>query len=119
MAKTRIVLELGMGTSLRRQDYTKAACRAVEDALWHNSLSLAEAFGFEKSDMIIDVEIGVQRPQKVDIDKVAAIFPYGQASVQVAEGGLDIDKPGGSGRTIIANAAVVVYFDMEAAGGKA
>ena len=38
MAKTRIALELGMGTSLRRQDYTKAACRAVEDALWHNSL---------------------------------------------------------------------------------
>jgi uncharacterized protein (TIGR02058 family) len=119
MAKTRIALELGMGTSLRRQDYTKAACRAVEDALWHNSLSLAEAFGFEKSDMIIDVEIGVQRPQQVDIDKVAAIFPYGQASVQVVEGGLDIDKPDGSGCTIIANAAVVVYFDMEAAGGKA
>ena len=119
MAKTRIALELGMGTSLRRQDYTKAACRAVEDALWHNSLSLAEAFGFEKSDMIIDVEIGVQCPQQVDIDKVAAIFPYGQASVQVVEGGLDIDKPDGSGRTIIANAAGVVYFDMEAAGGKA
>ena len=89
MAKTRIALELGMGTSLRRQDYTKAACRAVEDALWHNSLSLAEAFGFEKSDMIIDVEIGVQCPQQVDIDKVAAIFPYGQASVQVVEGGLE------------------------------
>jgi uncharacterized protein (TIGR02058 family) len=119
MAKTRIALELGMGTSLRRQDYTKAACRAVEDALWHNSLSLAEAFGFEKSDMIIDVEIGVQCPQKVNIDEVAAIFPYGQASVQVVEGGLDIDKPDGPGRTIIANAAVVVYFDMEAAGGKA
>ena len=81
MAKTRIALELGMGTSLRRQDYTKAACRAVEDALWHNSLYLAEAFGFEKSDMIIDVEIGVQCPQQVDIDKVVAIFPYGQVSV--------------------------------------
>ena len=119
MAKTRIALELGMGTSLRRQDYTKAACRAVEDALWHNSLSLAAALGFEKSDMIIDVEIGVQCPQQADIDNVAAIFPYGQASVQVVEGGLDIDKPDGSGRTIIANAAVVVYFDMEAAGGKA
>ena len=119
MAKTRIALELGRGTSLRRQDYTMAACRAVEDALWHNSLSFAEAFGFEKSDMIIDVEIGVQCPQQVDIDKVAAIFPYGQASVQVVEGGLDIDKPDGSGRTIIANAAVVVYFNMEAAGGKA
>jgi len=67
MAKTRIALELGMGTSLRRHDYTKAACRAVQDALWHNSLSFAEAFGFEKTDMLIEVEIGVQRPDEVDV----------------------------------------------------
>ena len=119
MAKTRIALELGMGTSLRRHDYTKAACRAVEDALWHNSLSLAEAFGFEKTDMLIEVEIGVQRPDEVDVGQVAAIFPYGNASVQVVEGGLDIAKPDGKGRTIIANAAVVVYFDMEASAGAA
>ena len=117
MAKTRIALQLGMGTSLRRHDYTMAACRAVEDALWHNSLSLADAFGFEKSDMLIDVEIGVQRPDKVDIDQVAAIFPYGNLSVQVVEGGLDIAKQDGEGHTIIANAAVVVYFDMEAITG--
>ena len=119
MAKTRIALELGMGTSLRRHDYTKAACRAVEDALWHNSLSFAEAFGFEKSDMLIDVEIGVQRPDEVDIYQVAAIFPYGNASVEVVEGGLDIANPYGKGYTIIANAAVVVYFDMEGAIGDA
>ena len=119
MAKTRIALELGMGTSLRRLDYTKAACRAVEDALWHNSLSLAEAFGFEKTDMLIEVEIGVQRPDEVDVGQVAAIFPYGNASVQVVEGGLDIAKPDGKGLTIIVNAAVVVYFDMEAKTGAA
>ena len=119
MAKTRIALELGMGTSLRRHDYTKAACRAVEDALWHNSLSLAEAFGFEKSDMLIDVEIGVQCPEEVDVHQVASIFPYGNASVQVVEGGLNIAKPDGKGHTIIANAAVVVYFDMEASIGGA
>ena len=119
MAKTRIALELGMGTSLRRHDYTKAACRAVQDALWHNSLSLAEAFGFEKADMLIEVEIGVQRPDEVDVGQVAAIFPYGNTSVHVVEGGLDIAKPDGKGRTIIANAAVVVYFDMEAKTGAA
>ena len=117
MAKTRLLLELGMGTSLRRQDYTMAACRAVEDALWHNSLSLSEAFGFKKSDMIVEVEVGVQQPAQVDVDRVADIFPYGAASVTVVEGGLDIDKPEGQGRTIVANAAVVVYFDMESAQG--
>ena len=115
----RIILEMGTGNDLYGEDYTKAACRAVEDALWHNSLSLAEAFGFEKTDMLIEVEIGVQRPDEVDVGQVAAIFPYGNASVQVVEGGLDIAKPDGKGHTIIANAAVVVYFDMEAATGGA
>ena len=47
MAKTRMALELGMGTSLRNGDYTRAAVRAVQDALWRNSVSFAEAFGFE------------------------------------------------------------------------
>jgi len=59
MAKKRMVMELGMGSSLRQQDYTRAACRAVEDALWHNSLSIADAFGLDRSAMIIEVEIGV------------------------------------------------------------
>ena len=117
MAKTRLVLELGMGTSLRQQDYTKAACRAVKDALWHNSLNISEAFGFEKSNMIVEVEVGVQRPDQVDIDKIAAIFPYGGISVKAVVGGLDIEKPEGRERTIIANAAIVVYFDMEPARG--
>ena len=61
MAKTRMALELGMGTSLWQGDYTRApAVRALQDALWRNSVSFAEAFGFEKSDMLVDVRIGVQ-----------------------------------------------------------
>ena len=117
MAKTRVAMEFGMGTSLRQADYTKAAVRALSDALWHNSLSMAEAFGFDKSDMIVDVEIGVQQPDAVDIASVQAVLPYGQSAVTVSHGGLDVPKPDGSGATIIANAAVVVSFDMEPAGG--
>ena len=115
MAKTRFVMEFGMGTSLRRADYSKAAARALKDALWHNSLSLAEAFGFDKSDMIVDVEIGVQKPDAVDIAAVKAVLPYGQGVVKVSHGGLDVPKPDGTGATIVANAAVVVSFDMEPA----
>ena len=113
MAKTRVAMEFGMGTSLRKADYTKAAIRAVSDALWHNSLTMAEAFGFTKEDMIVDIEIGVQQPEKIDKDAVKAILPYGQGSVSVVHGGLDIEKPDGSGTTIIANAAIAVFFDME------
>ena len=57
-----------MGTSLRKQDYTGAAIRGLKDALWHNSLSLADAFGFKKEEMLIDVEIGVQEPRSVEIE---------------------------------------------------
>jgi len=112
MAKKRMVMELGMGSSLRQQDYTRAACRAVEDALWHNSLSIADAFGIDRSAMLIEVDVAVQKPEKVDCDKVAAIFPYGRTSVRSVHGGLDVPKPDG-GMTIIANAAVVVYLDIE------
>ena len=111
MAKTRVAMEFGMGTSLRRADYTKAAVRALSD----NSLSMAEAFGFDKSDMIVDVEIGVQQPDAVDIAAVEAVLPYGQSAVTVSHGGLDMPNPDGTGTTIIANAAVVVSFDMEPA----
>ncbi|MES0862014.1 Lin0512 family protein [Ruegeria sp. SCPT10] len=115
MAKTRVLVEFGMGTSLRREDYTEAARRAIKDALWHNSINMAELFGFPKEAMIIDVEIGVQQPELVDTDQLLAVFPYGTPSVSVAKGGLDIEKPDGQGRTVIANAALAVSFDMEVA----
>lgn len=110
----RLLTELGMGTSLRRGDYTEAACRAVRDALWHNSINLAELFGFDKSDMQIKVEIGAQQPEQVDTAKVAEIFPYGTPDITVTQGGLDIPRPEGSGNpTIMVNAALSVSFAME------
>lgn len=115
MAKTRVLVEFGMGTSLRREDYTQAALRALRDALWRNSVNVAELFGFPKEAMIIDAEIGVQQPDKVDTDALTSIFPYGQPNIRVTKGGLDIDKPHTDGRTVIANAAVIVSFDMEPA----
>jgi GxGxDxHG motif protein len=48
MAQKRMVLEIGMGTDIRGADPTKAACRALRDALWHNSLSTAnERYQFD------------------------------------------------------------------------
>ncbi|PXX94657.1 Lin0512 family protein [Halomonas sp. LBP4] len=113
MAKTRMVTQFGMGTSIRSRNYTAAAARAIRDALWHNSLNVAEAFGFPKQAMLIDVEVGVQHPDAVDIAALLDIFPYGQPSITLVKGGLDVTKPDGSGLTVIANAAVVVSFDLE------
>lgn len=114
MAKTRLLVEFGMGSSLRREDYTEAAARAIRDALWHNSVNMAELFGFEKTDMIVDVEIAVQQPDRVDVSTLADDFPYGNISFVVKHGGLDVEKPLG-GKTVIANVAIAVSFNMEAA----
>ncbi len=112
MAKKRVVTQFGMGTSIRSRNYTEAAARAIRDALWHNSLNVAEAFGFPKEAMLIDVEIGVQRPDAVDRDALLKIFPYGPA-ISVVKGGLDVPCAGTDGLTVVANAAVLVSFDME------
>ncbi len=114
MTKHRVLTEFGMGTSLRRQDYTQAARRGLQDALWHNSINMAELFGFPKEAMIIDVQVGVQAPDQVDIDALMDIFPYGQISITTHHGGLDIPRPDGK-PTVIANIAINVSFEMERA----
>ena len=113
MSQKRLLTEFGMGTSLRRQDYTSAAKKALEDALWHNSINLAELFGFEKEAMILTVEIGVQRPEEVDVSVLRDVFPYGQPTVSIVQGGLDVPRADGGKPTVIANAAISVSFEME------
>ena len=109
----RLLTEFGMGTSLRRQDYTEAAVRALKDALWRNSINLAELFGKEKEDMHLAVEIGVQDPDAVDVSALTAVFPYGQPNVSVVKGGLDVPRADGGKPTVIANAAISVSFELE------
>ncbi|MBS0123992.1 Lin0512 family protein [Thetidibacter halocola] len=108
----RLLTEIGMGTSLRRQDYTEAAVRGVRDALWHNSINLAELFSKTKEQMHITVDVGVQHPGRVDAEAVAAVFPYGQVTVNVTRGGLDVPRPDGDGNpTVMANVAISVALE--------
>ena len=102
-----------MGTSIRSNNYTEAAARAIRDALWHNSLNVADAFGFPREAMLIDVQIGVQDPSAVDTQVLLGIFPYGQPTVTVVKGGLDITRRDKEGFSVVASAAIMVSFDME------
>src|ERR1700730_725305 len=96
----------------RGADPTKAACRALRDALWHNSLSIATALGQPLDAMIVDVHIGVPRPELVDKAQVMAVLPHGKGTVTVVEGGLEIHNDAGTNSTLIANACVVVSLDI-------
>ncbi len=112
MPRHRMVMELGMGTDIRGQDYTKAAVRALQNALRQNSLTVARAFGVEPEDMHVTAVIGVQKPEQVDVAAIAATFPYGKPSVQVEFGGMDTVQDDGTPGPIMANAVVLVDLDL-------
>ena len=112
MPLKRMVLQIGMGTDIRGADYTKAAVRALRDALWHNSLSVADALGQHVDSMQVEVVIGVPHPERVDKAAVLAILPHGSGTVTVVEGGLEIANDAGTNSTVIAQAAAVVRLDV-------
>ena len=107
-----MVVEIGMGTDIRGADYTKAAVRALRDALWHNSLNVAAALGRPTDSMFVEVLIGVPKPDRVNKDEVLAVLPHGTGSVTIVEGGLEIFNDAGTGSTVVANAAAVVRLDV-------
>jgi len=112
MAMQRMVLELGMGTDIRGRDYTKAAVRALRDALWHNSLTITSALGIDVDAMRVAVTIGVPHPELVDKAQVLAVLPHGTGTVTVLEGGLEIPNEAGTNATVLAHAAAVVWLDV-------
>ena len=112
MAWKRVLIEIGMGTDIRGAESTKAAVRALQDALWHNSLPIGKALGLPTDSMRVEVNIGVPRPEQVDKDAVLAVLPHGTGSVNVVEGGLEIPNDDGTDSTLIAHAAAVVRLDL-------
>lgn len=113
MARKRVILELGSGNDLHGGDYTKAALRAVQDALHHSSLSMLRSLGIDaKTQMHVEVIIGVQQPERVDAEVVRTSLPHGIVTVRCVKGGLDvIDRERGD-NAVIANAAVAVRLDL-------
>lgn len=110
---TRWITEMGMGVDIRGLDHTKAARRAVSDALRHSSLNLFEAAGKERDDMHVDVIVAVADPDAVDIDAVAEEVPYGVVTITAVSGGLDVPPIPGRTPIVMANAAILVSFPNE------
>lgn len=117
MATRRVFLEIGTGNDLHGRDYTKAAVRAVQDAIHHSSLALLRTLEIDPSTMEVDVTVGVQQPEKVDRSAVKAALPHGRISINVVRGGLDIPEEGANDHAVIASAAIAVRLDLAAARG--
>jgi len=100
----RFIIEMGQGNDLHGGDYTKAAARAIEDAIRHSSLPLFEATGLSHDQMEVLVTVGVQNREAVDLERLKDGSPRGQVTVKAVEGGLDVQ--GAAGTIVVATAAV-------------
>ena len=112
MTAKRVILELGAGNDLHGGDYTKAAIRAVQDAIHHSSLPLLRTLALDPRRMQVEVTIGVQQPDKVDAETVKSALPHGQVTVNVVKGGLDVADEETGDVAVIVSAAVAVRMDL-------
>ena len=110
MTEQRIIIEMGMGNDLHGMDYTKAAARAIEDALRHSSLPLFGALDVTPDQMRVQVTVAVQEPEKVDVDALVANLPRGRAEVRAVKGGLNV--PTGQDTIVIAQASVEAFLPL-------
>ncbi len=106
----RYVTEMGMGVDVHGGDYTKAAKRAVSDAIRHSSLNFFPHIEYTRDQMRLIVKVGAQRPELIDKEAVAAEFPYGTVIVEPELGGLDVPAENGEDLMTIVNVVVLVCF---------
>lgn len=115
-----LFIQTGTGMDVHGQDVTKASVRAVEDAIFRNSMP-----GIEKSlpgqkleNMKVNVRLAVPLDRSnLDTDKVKEVLPYGTVEVDVTDGGMATssgiileDKDDANDLMYIVNAAVEVGY---------
>jgi uncharacterized protein (TIGR02058 family) len=107
MSTRPAVLEFGMGVDVHGLDSTKAACRAVSDAIRHSSLPLFTDARAKGGTMLVAVTVGVPDPGSVDVERVRKELPHGEVTVTPIAGGLRV--PGSD--TLIACASITVSIE--------
>ena len=115
-------MEVGTGVDLHGEDETRAAQRAVKDAISHSSMvGLGQLFdmgGFAELEeaLMVDVTVATPDPDGVDGDAVLSILPEGKRRINVVKGGMRFPAPSTSDEAkthgiVMANAVIVVLVD--------
>ena len=107
MSAKPYVLEFGMGVDVHGLDATRAACRAVSDAIRHSSLPFFRDVRDNGGKMLVDVTVAVPDPASVNVDVVRRELPHGEVTVRAVSGGLRVPNSD----TLIACAAITVSVD--------
>jgi len=116
MNPKRFIVELGWGVDMHGQDATKAACRAVQDAISRSCLcGLMEILDIKDLNAIeVEIAVAVPWPEQVDKEAVAQVVPIGKKTVKVVPGGMLApgiflsERGDRTDQMVIANAAVTV-----------
>jgi Conserved hypothetical protein (Lin0512_fam) len=72
------------------------------------ALSFIRSLIIDKTKLDVEVTIGVQRPEQVDLEKVKNSLPVGNVTVTAIKGGLDVADPENNDPAVIASAAIAV-----------
>ena len=120
----KYLLENGTGVDLHGKDETKAAQRAVKDAISHSSMiglgalfkigSLAEL----EDALMVDVTIATPTPDSVDEEAVLGVLPEGKRRINIIKGGMmwpteDTEEDAKSHTVVMVNTIIVVLIDAE------
>ncbi len=119
MAGKRFIVEIGTGIDIHGEDATKAACRAVKDAISRSCLcGIVEILGIQDLNAIdVEILVAVPRPQDVDLDRVMAEVPIGRKTARAVEGGMTVKGlcvaqfAADCDQIVVANAALTVFVE--------
>jgi len=120
MPYKRYVVELGYGADLHGADPTKAARRAVKDAISRSCLcGLFDIVGItDPGEMRVAVKIGCPKPRDVVAEEVLAEIPFGAKELEVVEGGLltrgiEVPALGCGDNILVAIASLTVSVNID------
>ncbi|MFZ1426288.1 MAG: Lin0512 family protein [Geminicoccaceae bacterium] len=112
--KQVMFIEMGMGVDLQGHDATKAATRAVRDAIGSNYMpGIRRLLEGGNGRMLVHVQLGVPAEAgAVDQAAVRASLPHGEVTIEVLPGGLSVTNGlDDGGRICIVNAAIEVAVE--------
>ena len=108
----RIMLEMGTGNALHSGDYTKAALRAVDDAIHHSSITMFRSLGIDPAGMEIELTLAAQEPDRIDLERVGQALPFGKVTARSVKGGLNVVDETSGKPVVIVNAGIVVCVPL-------
>lgn len=110
MTDQRFIIEMGMGNDLHGMNYQKAAARAIEDAFRHSSIPMFTTLNISHTDMRVQVTVGVQEPEKLDVAALMEILPRGRATVSAVKGGQNVPNSETGDTIVVATAAIEAFL---------